>query len=181
MDKNLKNMSGETKFMLGIGLTTVLVFAGIILSADKQSEKLSIPLAGEEQPIKSSQHVVEGAVEQLQDPPTSGNHYGNGVAGPGIHKEPVEDGLTVHSMEHGAVVLHYDPNQLDEGEQNQLDELFKTEIKGKKIMMPRENMSSPIILTSWGQILKLGNIERTEIINFFEANNDRGPEKVSSY
>lgn len=174
-------MSGEKKFFLVITLVTILGFGVIIVTANKQNEKASIPLAGEEQQIQGSLHVSRGSVEEMQDPPTSGDHYGDGVAGPGIHENPVEDGLTVHSMEHGAVVLHYDPMQLEKEEQNQLKEFFKSELRGKKIMLPRDNMSSPIILTSWGQLLKLDDINELEIINFFEANNDRGPEKVSSY
>jgi hypothetical protein len=174
-------MLGEKKFFLGIAVVTILVFVVILVSSNKQNERANTPLAGEEQPVQSSIHVSRGRVEQMQDPPTSGDHYGDRVAGPGIHDKPVEDGLTVHSMEHGAVVLHYDPVQLSEEAQKQLKDFFKTELSGKKIMLPRENMSSPIILTSWGQILKLEEVQQDTIKTFFETNDDRGPEKVASY
>ncbi len=174
-------MSGEKKFILGTALLSILVFVIIILSANDQNEELSKPLAGEEQPNQGAAHIPRGALAQKQDPPTSGSHYGDGVAGPGIHDEPVDDGLTLHSMEHGAVVLHYDPEKLSGEQIEQLKDIFLSKLRGKKIMMPRTNMSKPIIMTSWGQILSLDEIKEDELINFIEINNDRGLEKSSTY
>lgn len=174
-------MSGDKKFIIGVVVACILIFAFIIYSANKQNEKLSQPLFGITQEIQGQQHVQRGQVDEVQDPPTSGDHYGDGVAGPGIHEEPVDDGLMVHSMEHGAVVLHYDPEKLAENQINQLKDIFTKEFKGKKIMMPRQGMSAPIIMTSWGQILKLNEADQEQMITFMETNNDRGPEKVSQY
>ena len=174
-------MSGEKKFIVAIVLGSSVLFVLLLLAADRQNKKLSAPLAGEMQPSQGAAHVPRGTLVNAQDPPTSGDHYGDGVAGPGIHDEPVADGLTVHSMEHGAVVLHFDPNQLSEEEIKDLRNFFGSELSGKKIMLPRENMSKPIILTSWEQLLALDAFDSEQIVAFFETNNDRGPEKVPTY
>lgn len=174
-------MSGEKKLTIGIALVSILFLAFVLVSSNKQNERLSMPLAGEMQEDLGLRHVPQGTLDQTKDPRTSGDHYGGGLAGAGIHEEPVDDGLTLHSMEHGAVVLHYDPENLTTEQKEQLKEIFLTKFKGKKIMMPRENMSKPIIMTSWGQILKLDSIDEEKLVNFMSTNNDRAPEKVSSY
>ena len=87
----------------------------------------------------------------------------------------------IHSLEHGAVGLNYDPEKLTEEQVNQLKDLFNNKFKGKKMMMPRKNMSSPIIMVSWGQMLKLDNFDETRMVEFMTNNNDRGPEKVSVF
>ena len=53
------------------------------------------------------------------------------------------------------------------------------EASGKKIMMPRSNMDTPIALTSWTYLMKLDKVDAEKIKEFIEINNDRGPEKAS--
>lgn len=174
-------MTGEKKFIIAIIVSSILFLILIINSSNNQNERLSQPLFGTSEEIQGQKHVERGQITETQDPPTSGDHYGDGVAGAGIHDEPVEDGLTVHSMEHGAVVLHYDPNQLNTTQIEQLKDIFTSKFNGKKIMLPRLNMSAPIVMTSWGQILKLDEIDQEQMVTFMDTNNDRGPEKVSQY
>ena len=84
----------------------------------------------------------------------------------------------IHSLEHGAVGLNYDPEKLSENQINQLKSIFNKSFKGKKMMMPRKNMSSPIIMVSWGQTLKLDSIDEVKMVEFMTNNNDRGLEKT---
>jgi len=162
-------------------LISGLLLGGLVLLAGKEANKETLPLEGNSIPVESLRHVAMENVKKTQDPQTSGDHFGGGVAGPGIHDEPVEDGLIIHSLEHGAVVVHYDPNQLDENEVGELKDFFRTELRGKKILLPRPNMTTPIIMTSWGQILSLESLDKEKMVLFMAANNDRGPERVGSY
>lgn len=171
----------EKWIFIGIGLVTIFVFVGIIFVSSKQESKNTLPLAGESIPIEGRNHIPLDQVKVVNDPPTSGDHYGDGVAGAGIHDEPVEDGLMVHSLEHGAVGLNYDPEKLGQEQVEQLKAIFNDKFKGKKMMMPRKNMSSPIIMVSWGQMLRLDTIDEVKLVEFMTNNNNRGPEKVSMF
>src|SRR3989344_4625412 len=106
------------------------------------------------------------------------NHYGDGGAGPGVHDNEVGGGLMVHSLGHRGVKLNYDPEKLDENQINKLKEIFDNMFRGKKMMMPRIGMSAPVIMVSWGQMLKLEDIDEDKMLEFMTNNNDRGPEKV---
>ena len=171
----------EKKIIFGIGFLTVVIFVGIILLSSNQSNKNNIPLAGDNVPEIGKNHVPRGSIKEVRDPPTSGDHYGDGVAGPGIHEDVVDDGLMIHSLEHGAVGLNYDSENLSETQVNQLKDIFNNKFKGKKMMMPRKGMSASIIMVSWGQILRLENIDEDKMVGFMTTNNDRGPEKASMF
>ncbi|RJR26273.1 DUF3105 domain-containing protein [candidate division WWE3 bacterium] len=181
MSKKYSNPVSEKGIIFAIVFFTIAIFVGIIFLASKQGAKNNLPLAGDSIPEAGRNHVPKGQIKEVSDPPTSGDHYGDGVAGPGMHNDPVEDGLMIHSLEHGAVNLNYDPEKLTEDQINQLKDIFNNKFKGKKMMMPRKNMSSPITMVSWGQMLKLDNIDETKMIEFMTNNNDRGPEKVSMF
>lgn len=176
-------MKNEIKPVLIIIAVTVLVFIGIVIMGSRQTAQVSqeSTLSGIAKTIEKAFHIKRGTMQDMKDLPSSGSHYGDGVGGPGIHSDPVEDGLLVHSLEHGAVVLSYDPQNLTQEQIDQLKQIFTEKFRGKKIMVPRDNMSASIIMTSWGQELKLNEINEEELVNFMTTNNDRGPEKVSSY
>lgn len=179
MNKQKLSEPNDKKIISIIIAFTVLVFIFIVFLSSKQAKKEETPLFGEMVPSQGAQHVLRGQVPEYIDPPTSGPHYGDGVAGAGIHDEPVEDGLVVHSLEHGAVVLSYDSEKLNQDDITKLKSIFNDKFRGKKIMVPRKNMSVPIIMTSWGRILKLESIDEEKMVGFMVSNNDRGPEKAS--
>lgn len=87
----------------------------------------------------------------------------------------------IHSLEHGAVGLNYDPEKFTPNQIDQLKNIFNSKFKGKKMMMPRKDMNSPIIMVSWGQMLKLDSIDESKMVEFMTNNNDRGPEKTSIF
>ncbi len=88
------------------------------------------------------------------------------------------DGNLVHSLEHGAVILWYNPKLLSPAQINQLKEIYNSAPGDKDIMVPRESMDVPIGLSSWGRVLKLKTIDKSKIDNFFGTNIDRGPEQA---
>lgn len=175
-------MKTEHKIIGGVVLVTLALVVGFSLSADKkvveEKERISNAFLGEKVDEMESPHIKLGESHEPynSNPPTSGPHIGDGVAGPGIKDKPVSDELVVHSLEHGAVVLWY-RQDLNEEEVERLKKVF-SEASGKKIMMPRQNMDTPIALTSWNYILKLEAVDEVKIKEFIEINNDRGPEKA---
>jgi len=62
-------------------------------------------------PSPGNNHVEQGTeIEYEQTPPTGGTHY-FGVVNAGFYEETQPYGLLVHSLEHGAVVVYYDPDR----------------------------------------------------------------------
>ncbi len=192
-------MTTETKVIIGITITTVILLGGGVFylnnQGTKEQIKLEKPLMGEEIPIQGLNHIPDGEkAEYNSSPPTSGPHYATS-ANAGIYDEPVPDGNLIHSMEHGAVILWYKPSgnandQSAEGTESakidilskqnieRLKQIFSSVSASKKIMVPRDSLDAPIALTSWGRLLKLQTLDEGQIKAFMETNENRGPEKA---
>ena len=171
-------------------ITVVIIFLVILISLISviQGSKSSLndtaknqpnkKLMREAEPIQSDNHVARNQTHApySTNPPTSGPHYGDGVAGAGIHQEEVADELLVHSLEHGAVIISYKSSLASED----IEEIKKAfnQAEGKKILVPRKNLEVVVALTSWGRLLKLETIDQGKIKAFIEANSDQGPEKA---
>ncbi len=175
-------MTTYHKLVVGVVLLTLVLVVGGAWLSDNNSvanrERLNKPLMGEKIADQVATHVARNATHEAynSNPPTSGPHFGDGVAGPGIKTEPVPDELVLHSMEHGAVVLWY-KDDLSESDVDKLRNVFQS-ASGKKIMLPRQDLDVPIALTSWGYLLKLETIDEARIKEFIETNTDRAPEKA---
>ena len=174
-------MNTEKKVIGGIALLTLAILVGGVFLLAKQDEKeqkkISTPLMGEEFPT-SAQHVPRGEKHEAynSNPPNSGPHWGDGVAGPGIKDQPVPAELIIHGMEHGAAVVWY-KDDLPASDVERIKTAFNN-ATGKKIMNPRKYLDVPVALTSWGRLLKLQTIDGNKIKEFIETNNDRAPEKA---
>ena len=170
-------LSKDHKVFIGIGLATVLIIAGGIFLVSNQDERLNKPLLGQEVAISGRNHLPQGTqITYNSNPPTGGPHYSD-PAHAGIYEAAPLDGNLVHSLEHGAVILWYNPKLLSKDQIEQVKQVFN-QLGGKSIMVPRESMDSPIALTSWGRILKINTIDTKQINAFFDTNNNRGPEQA---
>ena len=175
-------MTSEQKVIGGIGLLTVVILVGgvwfLTAQGAKEQEKLSKGLLGEKIADMGAPHVARGQTHPAynSNPPTSGWHWGDGTAGPGIKDQPVPDELVLHSMEHGAAVLWY-KDGLPQADVERLKKVFN-DASGKKIMLLRKDLDVPVALTSWNYLLKLKSIDEGQIKTFIETNNDRAPEKA---
>ena len=91
------------------------------------------------------------------NPPTSGDHYANlGEAGSGaladgayLNTPPVA--RTVHSMEHGRVLIQYSPD-LSEREQLEIKGVFEESPEGV-LMFPNPDMPYDVAITAWTQLV----------------------------
>ncbi|WP_277681666.1 DUF3105 domain-containing protein [Saccharomonospora azurea] len=114
-------------------------------------------------------HVLpDERVAYDKTPPFGGPHDGYWAACTGtVYPEAVRTENMVHSLEHGAVWIAYDPDKV-KGEQ--LDEL-KLRVEGEPFMMmsPYPGLDSPVSLQSWGHQLKVDSVEDERIDQFIAA------------
>ena len=106
-------------------------------------------------------------------PPTSGPHAPS-PAPCGIYRQPVPDIALVHDLEHGVVVIQYDPTISDE-ERDQL-EGFGRDAGTHVIVAPREGMASTIAVTAWTKLMTLDEFDLPAIEGFYGEFAQFGPE-----
>jgi len=107
-------------------------------------------------------------------PPTSGNHLA--ALGPyGISATPLQAELVVHNMEHGAVVIWYQPGDVDLADQVRR---VVRELGGRCLVAgPYYDMDYKVAVTAWGRLLGLNTFDTDSIRAFVVAYRGKlGPE-----
>ena len=97
------------------------------------------------------------------EPPTSGPHYAF-AAPPGIYNNPLPDGLTVHALEHGHVVIQYGAD-VPGGDVRSLEPLAKHYLSDV-LLVPRPSLGTDIALTAWGRVDRLDHLDHDRIVRF---------------
>ena len=110
----------------------------------------------------STGHVT-GPVTYPQTPPAGGEH--NPVwLNCGIYNEPVPSVYGVHSLEHGAVWVTYDPAL----SASELDALRLHLPSTYVILSPFPGLPAPIVLSAWNTQLRMDTADDERIPMFFE-------------
>lgn len=107
---------------------------------------------------------VDGTVEYEQTPPAGGPHNSAWLSC-GVYTEPQPNENAVHSLEHGAVWITYDPAQIEGGELEALRDLAP---RTYSIVSPYEGMDSPITVSAWEHQLKVDSVDDPRIAQFIE-------------
>lgn len=120
---------------------------------------------------------VGTSVTYNSNPPTSGPHYPY-PAGWGIYKNPPADEFLVHNLEHGGVIISYNPNRIKVQELERLRAQARSlsKFNARIIVTPRPNLDSAIALTSWGYLKKLDRYNPVVVKVFYDTHIGRGPE-----
>ncbi|AOS62263.1 DUF3105 domain-containing protein [Actinoalloteichus hymeniacidonis] len=119
--------------------------------------------------FEAQQHVVAPTrVAYESSPPFGGPHDGVWAGCNGeIYDEAVRTENLIHSLEHGAVWIAYNPDQV-EGEQLGLLE-DRVRNQAAMVMSPYPGLDSPISLQAWGHQLKLDDASDERIDQFIMA------------
>jgi len=117
-------------------------------------------------------HNVEANFPEGGLPPVGGVHPPSWQTC-GIYNSPVEAGLAVHSMEHGAVWIAYHP-ELPVEEVNAL----KAQAAGDQwvLMSPYPDLDAELVLNAWSVQLSLDSADDERIAQFIARYRGRGPE-----
>jgi hypothetical protein len=122
-----------------------------------------------------TQHLAVGEAtpNYNSNPPTSGPHADTPAAC-GVYRQPVPDVNSLHSMEHGAIVVHYDP-ELSQEQVIDLEEIGR-DVGGEIIVTPRPDNPSAVVLTAWTKLLALDEVDGDVIAAFESEFGNRSPE-----
>ncbi|QEV99263.1 DUF3105 domain-containing protein [Microbacterium caowuchunii] len=107
---------------------------------------------------------TEEPVDYDQTPPAGGPHSSYWL-NCGIYDQAVPDENAVHSMEHGAVWVTYDPARVDDDDLAALRAQFPSSYT---LMSPYDGLDSPIVLSAWNAQLKIDDAGDSRIPEFFE-------------
>ncbi|THG30249.1 DUF3105 domain-containing protein [Naasia lichenicola] len=145
-----------------VALATIVVIAVVL--TPPAADPADAALEGVQTFTNASTHVTD-AVDYAQSPPAGGPH--NPIwLNCGAYSQQVPDENAVHSMEHGAVWLTYDPDALSDDELSSLLQLVPATYA---IISPYPGMSTPVAISAWNAQLKLDTVDADRIDAFIET------------
>ena len=175
--------------VLGVGaILVVLVFlfgsgpaanAGVQLPDDGQTH------VSQGTDCRSSAGAAECGTDPYSSlPATSGPHWGT-PANWGVYSTPQAESQLIHNLEHGGVVIWYDPDRVDAEGVAELEQFVRaqnaTGVSGrfKFIVSPwggEEPLPSPVVATSWRWVLELEEADTAAIDEFAREHYGVAPE-----
>ena len=119
-------------------------------------------------------------------PATSGPHWDpSGIANWGVYTTPQPETQLIHNLEHGGIVIWYDPELLDAAGIGDLEQFVRTQnasgVSGryKFIVSPwggDDPLPSPVVATSWRWLLQLDEADTAAIDEFAREHYGISPE-----
>lgn len=114
-------------------------------------------------------------------PPTGGTHYGGVWESAGFYEEEKDLGSLVHSLEHGAVVVYYDPAQLTPAAEESLRGWANNQTGDWRSFIavpnPNDDPEAAYVLTAWEKRLTMDEYDAGAVKAFVAEYIGRGPER----
>lgn len=167
---------------------SMLVIAMVAVACGEPSEPATIGAGAvtvETYDDFGAEHFADADIQSILDgsssfayetfPATSGPHAGT-WAPCGIYAEEVPEVFSVHSMEHGAVTVHYDP-ALPVGDIERIRQAAR-ELGSHVVVTPRSALTEPVVLTAWTVMARLGDVDTQAITDFWNEYSQQGPERL---
>jgi hypothetical protein len=161
-----------------IVLVVVLLFAGGSGGAR----------VGVRQVDEGGTHVPQGEFPTYRSvPATSGQHWnlGNGIAPVnwGVYTSPVAEPAAVHNLEHGGIVIWYQPSLLDATGVQALTDYVQQQVRSAKfkvLLSPwtGQDFRHPIAVTSWNWLLYLDSADIDQVRAFLDDHYGQAPEPL---
>lgn len=116
--------------------------------------------------LQSGKHVDPSPVNYLADygmnPPAGGAHW-SAELNCGVYTEPQQNELAVHSLEHAAVWVTYNPDQVSGADLKALtDRIPRT----YTILSPYPGLDAPVVASAWGAQVKLSGVDDKRLDGF---------------
>lgn len=179
-------------------VTTIIILVASVLAISCRSsqppaqtaiESLPLPAHGDPNlltgvkspPDEGREHIwPDHPAEYKTMPPTSGPHFPDPTA-PGFYTSRPAFGYLVHSLEHGSVVIYYNPNKLTKDIESSLRNfvLAHSNPDVGVIAVPDADFKFPFILTAWDKMLEMDKYDSQVVRAFLAEYLNHGPESVS--
>jgi hypothetical protein len=170
---------------VAVAVVIVVAVVGLILLDRRASEAPVGGSAGAANCTGVETHEPEGrghvdpgtAVDYGTTPPTSGPHY-PAPADPGFYPDQVPEGTLVHNLEHGQIVVWYDP-EAPADVRDPIETLVEQEPIAT-VAAPYDNLPDPytFALTAWGASQMCEGVSQATVDEFRTRFQGRGPESV---
>lgn len=117
----------------------------------------------------SAEHVLDTQkVAYTYEPPIGGRHDSVWATCTGmVYPIAIRTENAVHSLEHGAVWVTYNPDDLDADQISELEQ--RVDGLNYMLMSPFPGLDQPISLQSWGHQLKVSDVDDPRIDQFITA------------
>jgi hypothetical protein len=159
---------GSRRTYIIVGLIAAVFLAGFaaLVFADIRQKAASGPSGGvQTYDVGPPGQHTEGGVGYAQSPPAGGAH--NPIwQNCGFYEEPVRNETAVHSLEHGAVWITYNPD-LPQDEIERLRDLAQS--NDYVLVSPYPDLDSPVVASAWGKQLNLESAEDPNLERFIGA------------
>ena len=169
-----------------VGIVGVLVVGLVAVVIAVIAASGPNPYAGELQADDGGSHIPQctpGSYSSL--PPTSGCHFDT-PANWGVYTTPQDQVQLIHNLEHGGIVIWYQPDQLDAVAVDTLADYVVSQNQTgaggrfKFILSPWGGQpfpdDQPIAVTAWRRLLFLETADLDAIRGFTDANYGHAPE-----
>lgn len=145
------------------GVSVVGLLVGIVVtSATPPVDPETIEIEGLETFDDLDALHVQSTVEYDMTPPAGGPHNPTWL-NCGIYEEEVPAEYAVHSLEHGAVWITYDPELVSGGDLDALrDEMPRTYV----LLSPFSDLGSPVVASAWGVQVALDGVDDPRLNDF---------------
>ena len=122
---------------------------------------------------------VGGAIEYATTPPYGGPHWSLPLRC-GIYEEEQRFEPMVHTMEHGAIVLYYQPLVLDAEAVGEMRLAASQLLRegARLILTPSTRIGTPVAIASWGRLLLMDEFEEDTLRGFIAAFEGDAPEEL---
>ena len=171
--KSSSNDRQSKLYIYGTGLVLTLAIVGAtafsILNSNNKESALDLaaskPIAGVQSFTGLSRNHIATDLAPTTLPPTGGDHAANWTKC-GIYSSPVNTSMSVHSLEHGAAWISYQPTLPKD--QIKTLESFVTP-SSYRLIAPYDNLASPIVLSAWGKQLSVDDASDSRTAVFLKA------------
>lgn len=145
------------------GVAVVAILVGVVVtSATPPVDPDTIEIEGLETFADVESLHVQSAVEYAMTPPAGGPHNPSWL-NCGIYEEEVPAEYAVHSLEHGAVWVTYDPEQVAGAD---LDALRSAMPRSYMILSPFPGLDAPVVASAWGVQVALDGVDDPRLSEF---------------
>jgi hypothetical protein len=147
-----------------VGGTAVLaIIIGVVVSsATPPVDPATIEIEGLETFENLEALHVQSAVDYEMTPPAGGPHNPSWL-NCGIYEEEIPAEYAVHSLEHGAVWVTYDPEQVQGAD---LDALRDAMPRTYMILSPFPGLDAPVVASAWGAQVALDGVDDPRLRDF---------------